>query len=170
VRTISGSNSANTPWALKLYAGQSGWGGPTLTGGSERVFTKPLVVGGIAFFTTFIPDADMCTGSGDTYVFALDYKTGLPPTRPVFDLNGDKKFTDADKIEVNGQKVVPVGIYVGRGQGSAPVLFKDTLFITTSTPQYQTSGPVGSGNVTGLNALLVNIPQKRIHLESWKHE
>ena len=45
------------------------------------------------------------------------------------------KFTDADKIEVNGQKVVPVGIYVGRGQGSAPVLFKDTLFITTSTPQ-----------------------------------
>ena len=170
VRTISGSNSANTPWALKLYAGQSGWGGPTLTGGSERVFTKPLVVGGVVFFTTFIPDADMCTGSGDTYVFALDYKTGLPPTRPVFDLNGDRKFTDADKIDVNGQKVVPVGIYVGRGQGSAPVLFKDTLFITTSTAQYQTTGTVGSGNMTGLNAMLVNIPQKRIRLESWKHE
>jgi hypothetical protein len=170
LRTISGSNSTNSPWALKLYAGQAGWGGPAITGGSERVFTKPLVVGGIVFFTTFIPDADMCTGSGDTYVFALDYKTGLPPTRPVFDLNGDKKFTDADKIDVNGQKVVPIGIYVGRGQGSAPVLFKDTLFITTSTPQFQLSGTVGSGNVTGLNALLVNIPQKRIHLESWKHE
>ena len=71
---------------------------------------------------------------------------------------------------INGQKVVPVGIYVGRGQGSAPVLFKDTLFITTSTPQYQLSGAGGSGNVTGLNALLVNIPQKKIRLESWKHE
>jgi len=112
----------------------------------------------------------MCTGSGDTYVFALDYKTGLPPTRPVFDLNGDKKFTDADKIDVNGQKVVPVGVYVGRGQGSAPVLFKDTLFITTSSAQSQLTGTSGSGNVTGLNAMLVNIPQKRIRLESWKHE
>ncbi len=169
VRVITGSNASAASWAMKLFAGQAGWGGPAVIGGSERVFTKPLVVGGIVFFTTFIPDADTCTGSGDTYVFALDYKTGLPPTRPVFDLNGDKKFTDADKIEVNGQKVVPVGVYVGRGQGSAPVLFKDTLFVTTSTPQVQAVG-AGAGSVTGLNAMLVNIPQKRIRLESWKHE
>jgi hypothetical protein len=49
------------------------------------------------------------------------------------------------------------------------VLFKDTLFVTTSTPQYQQTGSVGSGNVTGLNAFLVNIPQKKIRVESWKH-
>jgi hypothetical protein len=169
VRTIVGSNPLYNPWAMKLFAGQSGWGGPALIGGSERVFTKPLVVGGIVFFTSFIPDADLCTGSGDTWVFAVDYRTGLPPTKPVFDLNGDGKFTDADKLtDASGNLVVPVGVYVGRGQGSAPVLFKDTLFITTSTPQYQLTGPVGSGNVTGLNALLVNIPQKRIRVESWK--
>jgi len=166
VRTINGSNTSANPWAMKLFAGQSGWGGPATSGGSERVFTKPLVVGGIVFFTTFIPDSDICTGSGDTYVFALDYKTGMPPTSPVFDLNGDGKFTDADKVLVNGSLVMPIGVYVGRGQGSAPVLFKDTLFITTSTPQ---TGSVGSGNVTGLNALLVNIPQKKIRVESWKH-
>ena len=70
---------------------------------------------------------------------------------------------------INGKLVVPIGVYVGRGQGSAPVLFKDTLFITTSSPQYESSGPVGSGNVTGLNAMLVNIPQKKIRVESWKH-
>ena len=166
VRTINGSNTSANPWAMKLFAGQSGWGGPATSGGSERVFTKPLVVGGIVFFTTFIPDADICTGSGDTYVFALDYKTGMPPTSPVFDLNGDGKFTDADKVLVNGSLVMPIGVYVGRGQGSAPVLFKDTLFITTSTPQ---AGSAGSGNVTGLNSLLVNIPQKKIRVESWKH-
>ncbi|MCK7507676.1 MAG: hypothetical protein MZV70_28940 [Desulfobacterales bacterium] len=61
-----------------LPARAAGAGRPPV-GGSERVFTKPLVVGGIVFFTTFIPDADICTGSGDTYVFALDYKTGMPP-------------------------------------------------------------------------------------------
>jgi Tfp pilus tip-associated adhesin PilY1 len=166
VRTINGSNTSANPWAMKLFAGQSGWGGPATSGGSERVFTKPLVVGGIVFFTTFIPDSDICTGSGDTYVFALDYKTGMPPTSPVFDLNGDGNFTDADKVLINGSLVMPIGVYVGRGQGSAPVLFKDTLFITTSTPQ---AGSAGSGNVTGLNSLLVNIPQKKIRVESWKH-
>jgi Tfp pilus tip-associated adhesin PilY1 len=166
LRTINGSNTSANPWAMKLFAGQSGWGGSATSGGSERVFTKPLVVGGIVFFTTFIPDADICTGSGDTYVFALDYKTGMPPTSPVFDLNGDGKFTDADKVLINGSLVMPIGVYVGRGQGSAPVLFKDTLFITTSTPQ---AGSTGSGNVTGLNSLLVNIPQKKIRVESWKH-
>ncbi|MFO7708365.1 MAG: PilC/PilY family type IV pilus protein [Desulfobacterales bacterium] len=168
VRTIAGTNNNANSWALKLYSGQSGWGGPATLGGSERVFTKPLVVGGIVFFTTFIPDADQCTGSGETWVFAVDYKTGLPPTKPVFDLNGDGMFTDADKVAVGETKVVPVGIYVGRGVGSQPVLHKDTLFVTTSSPQYQLGAP-GGGNATGLNAMQVNIPQNRIRVESWKH-
>jgi hypothetical protein len=169
VRTIAGANPAANSWALKLYSGQSGWGGPATLGGSERVFTKPLVVGGIVFFTTFIPDADQCTGSGETWVFAVDYKTGLPPTKPVFDLNGDGKFTDADKMLIDGNKVVPVGVYVGRGVGSHPVLHKDTLFVTTSSPQFQLGAPSGGANPTGLNAMLVNIPENRIRVESWKH-
>jgi Tfp pilus tip-associated adhesin PilY1 len=54
VRTINGTNASANPWAMKLFAGQSGWGGSATIGGSERVFTKPLVVGGIVFFTTFV--------------------------------------------------------------------------------------------------------------------
>jgi type IV pilus assembly protein PilY1 len=169
LRTVSGTNAGGDPWALKLFAGQADWGGPASASGSERVFTKALTVGGIVFFTTFIPDATTCGGSGDTWVFALDYATGLPPANPVFDLDGDKKFTDNDKVEVNGKKVVPVGIYIGRGQGSSPVIFRDTLFVTTSTPQFKECDPNANGDVTGLNALLVNIPQKKVRVESWKH-
>ncbi|MCU0560540.1 MAG: PilC/PilY family type IV pilus protein [Desulfobacterales bacterium] len=173
VRTVYGANPSANSWALKLYAGQAGWNGPAGSGGSERVFTKPLVVGGIVFFTTFVPDADQCTGSGDTWLFALDYKTGLPPTKPVFDLNADGKFTDADKLTIDGSKVAPVGVYVGRGVGSQPVLHQDTMFVTTSNSNLTdfdgNLGNNGLGNPTGLNAFKVNIPQNRIRVESWKH-
>jgi hypothetical protein len=67
---------------------------------------------------------------------------------------------------VNGVKKAPLGIYVGRGQGSAPVLFKDTLFITTAVAQSQSLGEAGGA----LHAIDVNIPQLKIRLESWKHD
>jgi hypothetical protein len=49
------------------------------------------------------------------------------------------------------------------------VLHKDTLFVTTSSPQYQLGAPSAGASPTGLNAMLVNIPENRIRVESWKH-
>lgn len=155
VRTVAGANPTAKSWAIKLHLPPSG--------ASERCFTKPLIVGKVAFFTTFIPDQGACGGDGDTYVFAVDYKTGLPPAHPVFDLNGDGKFNDLDKVTVNGSLVVPAGVYVGRGQGSAPVMLKNTLFLTTAVAQN-----AGTGQPGGLHALPVNLPQLRIQVESWK--
>jgi Tfp pilus tip-associated adhesin PilY1 len=121
VRTVSGENPPIPPyaaldppisWAMELGPGASG---------SERVIVKPLVIGGIVFFTTFVPDADVCEGAGDTWVFALDYQSGLASTEPIFDLNGDGKFDDNDKIDTDSDSIkdtVPIGIHVGRGKGS----------------------------------------------------
>ncbi len=151
VRTVSGTNAGNDSWVMELAPGVMS---------SERVIVKPLVVGGIVFFTTFVPDSNVCEGSGDTWVFAVNYNSGTAPTEPVFDLNGDGVFDDNDKVLVDGEWVVPIGVYVGRGQGSHAVLHKDTLFITTTG-----SGEEDDG---GLLNYKVNIENKKVKVEAWR--
>lgn len=160
VRTVTGTNASGDSWYLKLHK--------PAAGGSERVFTKPLAVGNVVFFTTFIPDADGCSGTGDTYLFALDYKTGLPPAHPVMDITGDGKVNDDDKVTVSGVSVIPAGIWIGRGQGSAPVIFQNTLFLTTTVPQLGVAGGENA-NLGGLHAIEVHLPHYKVRTESWKH-
>ena len=166
VRYISGTNNTKAPWKMQLYEGTF-TGGPVSTG-TERVITQPLVVAGIVFFTTFIPDQNVCAGAGETWVFALDYQSGLAETKPIFDLNKDGQFNDDDLIEIDGEKIVPIGIKVGRGKGSYPVLHKNIMFITT-TGDGDDGG--GSGNdEEAFFAQRVNLPERRARLESWRNE
>ena len=165
IRIYDGSNPDNDPWKMELYSGQ--FSGPSAAG-SERVFTKPLVVNGIVFFTTFIPDQNVCAGSGETWVFAVQYNTGLPPSFPIFDLNGDGLYDDKDMVEVNGEKVVPIGIFVGRGKGSHPVLHKDTLFITTTGDGLDAL--TRNGGSGGLTPIPFNNLNSRVTVNSWKQD
>ena len=159
-RYVEGTNTdPPQSWKMQLDLGQQAWDGP-VAAGSERVITQPLVLGGIVFFTTFIPDEDICAGAGETWVFALDYNSGMAPTQPIFDLNGDGKFDDSDMVDVDGEPVVPVGIKVGRGKGSNPVIHKDTLFITTTG--------AGDDNTGGLSSRVVNLDNRRIRVEAWR--
>ncbi len=155
---VPASASTSNSWAVKLDNTSSGMVG------SERIIEEALVVGGIVFFATFIPDQDVCAGNGDTWIFALDYKTGLAPGTSVFDMNGDGKIDENDVIpqDMDGDGVIKkgegiriAGIPVGSGQGSKPVLFGDTLFITT------TGG--------GLTTLPVNLPGMDVELRFWRH-
>jgi len=144
-RVINGTNANKDPWYISL-----------LTGGipSERVISKPLVVGGVVFFTTFIPDNDICAGNGEAWLYALDYNTGLPPTEPVFDVNGDLQFDANDVIDDGTGSQIPAGIYIGRGLPTSPVLEDKILFVTT------TELP-GSG-------LPINLPKLKAKLKSWR--
>ena len=78
------------------------------------------------------------------------------------DLNGDGKFDDDDKVEIDGKLVVPIGIMAGRGQGSPPVLHKDTLFITTTG-----DGEEG-GDGGDFFAQKVNLSQQKVRVEAWR--
>ena len=133
--------------------------------------SQPLVVGGLVFFTTFIPDENICAGSGETWVFAVDYQTGLAVNVPIFDINKDGKWDDQDKVDLNGdgiKDIIPVGIRVGRGQGSHPVLHKDFLFITITGDGNDGSG---SGNDDeSFWAQKINLSKKRVRVTSWMQD
>jgi len=54
-----------------------------LPGSRERVLANPTLIGGIAFFPSFIPDNDLCTSSGTSNLYALFYRTGSANKSPV---------------------------------------------------------------------------------------
>lgn len=94
---IDDCSATESAWLLRLADSEPGMIG------SERITSKPIVVGGVVYFTTFIPDIDVCAGNGQGRLYALNYKTGcsagafdppnvpwipLPsgkPSKPVFD-------------------------------------------------------------------------------------
>lgn len=50
----------------------------------ERNYVKPLVLGGLVAWATYIPSSDICTPEGDSYVYAVYYETGTAYTQYVF--------------------------------------------------------------------------------------
>ncbi len=146
-------NPDNKSWMLKLAT-------PSGTA-SERSISQPLVVGGVVFFTTFIPDGDVCEGNGDTYLFAVDWESGEFVSNEVFDINGDDKYTEADKTVKdpgdpdNPQKVV--GLYIGTGKPVPElVIHNDILFV---------------GTTDGEPAVIkVNLEDLQSRLRSWKRQ
>lgn len=93
-------------WYLELLK-------PDGSGEGEMQVTDPLVRGGRVIFTTMIPSQLACDFGGDGWLMELDALTGRPLIEPVFDLNGDGLFNEADMatVEVNGEsvQVIPTG-------------------------------------------------------------
>jgi len=48
----------------------------TLPASRERVLVGPALIGGTVFFPSFVPLLDVCSGEGDSYLYALFYQTG----------------------------------------------------------------------------------------------
>jgi len=146
-------NPDNESWMLKL-ATPSG-------AASERSISQPLVVGGVVFFTTFIPDGDVCEGNGDTYLFAVDWESGEFVSNEVFDINADDEYTDADQTVQdpddpdNPKKVV--GLYIGTGKPVPElVIHNDILFVGTTDEEP--------------TVIKVNLGALQSRLRSWKRQ
>jgi len=100
----------------------------------------------------------------------VDFETGLIPSRPVWDINGDGLYDAKDMVKIgtdadgNDILVPPNGIYMGRGQASHLVYHDGYLFFTTT----------GSGNEGnpdgGAGGIAPDLSGLKVRLRSWKQE
>jgi type IV pilus assembly protein PilY1 len=97
----------------------------------ERVLNRPSILGGLVIFSTFIPDADVCSFGGTGKFYALYYETG---TAHYKDVIGTETYGSDEKSlkSVNlGQGVTSdVGIHVGRKSSSTGFIQQSTGTIT----------------------------------------
>ncbi len=84
VTTVNGSGATSM---VGLVQSKDGWRVDLPPGSglnaAERSVVNPTLIGGTVFFPTFVPTNDFCAATGNSYLYALFYKTGTAATTPV---------------------------------------------------------------------------------------
>jgi type IV pilus assembly protein PilY1 len=88
---VTSFNGSGTSSMVGLVQSKDGWRvtlpGPVTVAGvnyaAERSVVNPTLIGGTIFFPTFAPTNDFCASDGNSYLYALFYKTGTASTAPV---------------------------------------------------------------------------------------
>jgi type IV pilus assembly protein PilY1 len=82
VTGVTTFNGTGTTSLIGLVQSKEGWF-TTLPATRERVLVNPTLIGGIAFFPSFIPNNDLCSSSGSSNLYALFYLTGSAYTESI---------------------------------------------------------------------------------------
>ena len=88
------------------------------TNPSERVINRPTVLGGIVLFTSFIPDTDVCSFGGSSYLYALNYITGTAGNSQVIGTS-DSTGEILNKEELGVGMASGIAIHTGGGEPGA---------------------------------------------------
>lgn len=84
------------------WSSENGWYLDFNTLAGERVITDAIVRNKQIIFTTVIPGAESaCSAGGDSLLMGLDLEQGARPGSVLFDINGDSKFDDNDKVALS---------------------------------------------------------------------
>ncbi len=116
----------------------SGWYRNFSTTG-ERNLGQAAVLGDVVTFSTFVPDNDLCASEGESYMYALHYKTGTAYWKGVL-LSPD----GSSSVDVDGDGVddstgeVLFRLNIGKGYSTTPNIHTGTeegsrAFLQTST-------------------------------------
>jgi type IV pilus assembly protein PilY1 len=154
LRVVSDTEVAGADgWLLDLLL-EKDRGGDGAIG--ERVTQRAILRGGRIIFTTLIPSPNACDLGGSSWLMELDAFTGARIERPVFDLDGDGLFNDADMITVtiDGKeiRVAPSGqLPPGIGLLSQPAILsagdREFKFLSGSTGQIESVTERGSFDI-----------------------
>lgn len=117
------SGAATTNWHDFVAEVQEGEGWYiTFLFGRERIVTKPSLLGGILFFTSYTPDDDMCSSGGRSNLYTLYYQTGTAWKKSVKlikrqDLYGDGEEALSENLKPKSEMKVKTPL---RGLSSSP--------------------------------------------------
>ncbi len=79
------SSGSGTTSLIGLVQSKDGWF-TTMPAARERVLSNPVLIGGIVFFPSFIPDNNLCSSSGSSNLYALYYRAGSAYTESIIGL------------------------------------------------------------------------------------
>ncbi|MDZ4856502.1 MAG: hypothetical protein SGJ26_16890 [Nitrospirota bacterium] len=80
------SSGSGTTSLIGLVQSKDGWF-TTMPAARERVLSNPVLIGGIVFFPSFIPDNNLCSSSGSSNLYALYYRAGSAYTESIIGLS-----------------------------------------------------------------------------------
>ncbi len=83
----------------------------------ERSLTKPVIFGGLALYSTYVPSLDICDFGGHSYLYALYFETGTANTEAVF-IDG----TETDTLGGGPKERVLERTDLGLGLASSPAI------------------------------------------------
>ena len=104
---------------IDLARAEDGWM-RTLVDPGERSVTKPALLGGITLFTTYVPETEICSFGGFSYLYGLYFETGTAFSSNVFDpgVNVQNGVLTIDERYYLGHGMASsVGIHVGKQEG-----------------------------------------------------
>jgi type IV pilus assembly protein PilY1 len=89
-----------------------------LPSAGERSLSTATLFGGSLYFTTFVPSADICAGSGTGYLYGLYFLTGTPNTSSALGITTGPTYSTASRsISLGGGLPSNLAMQLG-GQGA----------------------------------------------------
>lgn len=107
---------------------------------SERIFNTSQLIGSTVVFTSYVPSVDLCIVEGDSFLYALNFRTGTAEVfAPIGELSG-----------FSG--IAAEAVVLGQGAASAPAV------IVSTESEVRVDGTSGGGDVSVLAGLTTGTP------------
>lgn len=101
--TVTSANLVNqTSSITAVTSGQRGWFVNLVQGSGERITQRATVIAGTVFVPSFRPNAAICMGGGDSWLYSFDYKDGSAPSHA----NGAENNTTSGRVESKGSGIL----------------------------------------------------------------